>query len=127
MLALRTVSFPRTNSLLQTKCHQFLIEILIAQLERVAFQAIGLEAQRDKEMTGFPAGEHDTQVDLFKSRQGLRIGNSCLQQCLSSTFSARLSRHIHTPDDTPVASLDLFLSSEASNTYKLLFFKRSKC
>src|SRR2546421_4673817 len=62
----------------QMEGHEFLVKIAITQLQRAAFQAVSLEAERDKEMAGLSAGEHNTQVDLFELGQRLGMGNRSL-------------------------------------------------
>src|SRR6266705_1687755 len=110
----------------QTECHEFLIKILIVQLQRLPFQPIGLEAQRDKEMAGLLVGEHNAQVDAFEIRQGLRMGNCSLQQGFSYALSAHLLRDVHPPNDGLVMFFGLFLSLEASNANQSCPLKCSK-
>ncbi len=62
----------------QIERHEFVVKIAIVQLESVAFQAIGLEAEGDKELAGLPAGEHNAQVDLLELGQRFGIGNRSL-------------------------------------------------
>ncbi len=50
----------------QAERHEFLVKIAIVKPQRVSFQAIGFETQRDKEVTGFFVSEHNTQVDLLE-------------------------------------------------------------
>src|SRR5260370_39010081 len=86
------------------------------QLQRISFQPIGFKALCNKELMGFFAGEHNTQVDLFETRQGFSIGNRSLQQSLAYTFPTHLLCHIHPPNDALVMSLALHFSPETSNT-----------
>src|SRR6266567_206981 len=119
-ITLRTLACRELSALdlSQAKRHQFLVKIALVQFERAPFQPIGFEALRDKEVTGFFAGEHHTQVDLFEARQGLRISNGSLQQRLAYTFSSQLLGHIHAPNVAFVAFFRFFLALEASNTYQ---------